>query len=162
PAHRMRRLEDRLMSSYSLTQHKVITMEDIDAAVRAGAKSLLLRDGAILTPSAQEGLARHGMVIEKGRAESAGAASDWDRLFRTPRSQSNKNQTLRGRAKTVEPPVRGRNRRHPPLPPHRYRRDPHADPGQQGRPPSRRPLPRRPRRQTTRRQPPPHQRDPPA
>jgi L-fuculose-phosphate aldolase len=90
----VRRFEDRLMSSYSLTQHKVITMEDIDAAVRAGAKSLLLRDGAILTPSAQEGMARHGLVVE--RATSQGSASvpvnDWERLFTTPEAEAIKNE----------------------------------------------------------------------
>jgi L-fuculose-phosphate aldolase len=82
------------MSSYSLTQHKVITMEDIDAAVRAGAKALVLRDGAILTPSAQEGLARHGLVVERAasQASASGPANDWERLFTTPEAEAIKKE----------------------------------------------------------------------
>jgi len=82
------------MSSYPLTQHKVITMEDIDAAVKARAKSLLLRDGAILTPSAQEGLARHGLVVERATsaASASGPSNDWERLFATPEAEAIKKE----------------------------------------------------------------------
>ena len=37
-----------------LTKHKVIVAQDVEDAVKAGAAELLVRDGAIFTPSAQD------------------------------------------------------------------------------------------------------------
>ena len=45
------------MTSFDLTHHKVIAAEDIEAAARAGATELLVREGAILTPSARDAVA---------------------------------------------------------------------------------------------------------
>lgn len=78
------------MSGYPLTQYKVITNEDIDAAVKAGAKSLLLREDAFLTPSAQEALGRHNLAIERAshNGTASAPANEWDRLFATPEAEA--------------------------------------------------------------------------
>lgn len=78
------------MTSFNLTQHKVITMEDIDSAVKSGAKMLLLREDAFLTPSAQEGAARHRLEIQRAATTAAQSpsATEWDRLFTTPEAES--------------------------------------------------------------------------
>ena len=44
------------MTSFDLRQQRVITMEDIGEALRAGAQELLIREGAILTPSARDAI----------------------------------------------------------------------------------------------------------
>jgi L-fuculose-phosphate aldolase len=64
------------MNSFDLRQQKVITGEDIEAAGRAGAAELLVREDAIFTPSARDAAAQKGMsIINKPAAPAATAAS---------------------------------------------------------------------------------------
>lgn len=85
------------MSSIDLRQHKVITLADVEQAGRAGAKELLLRPDAMLTPDASEAVARYGMALGGRAAASAygspssapsGGGSQWDALFRTPEAEA--------------------------------------------------------------------------
>lgn len=79
------------MSSFDLTRHKVITAQDVEDASRAGAKELLLREDAILTPSAQEAAKARGLVERKGGKPSASAASPeskWEKLFHSPEAET--------------------------------------------------------------------------
>lgn len=84
------------MSSFDLTKHKVITAQDVEEASRAGAKELLLREDAILTPSAQEAAKARGLVERKGGKPAAAAAapasapaeSKWEKLFRSPEAET--------------------------------------------------------------------------
>ena len=77
------------MTSFDLRQQRVITMEDIGEAVRAGARELLIREGAILTPSARDAIAEKGLAVtaESGAA-NAPAASSWDHLFNSPEAEA--------------------------------------------------------------------------
>ena len=77
------------MTSYDLTRYRVVTLEDIDAAVRAGAGELRVQAGAILTPSAQEAVAAKRLTLKsvEGGA-SAGAANEWERLLNSPEAEA--------------------------------------------------------------------------
>jgi L-fuculose-phosphate aldolase len=85
------------MASFDLTQFTVVAMEDVEAASRAGADELLVRAGAILTPSARDAIgARNLRVITRdGAAPAATAAKaaaastgEWDRLLASPEAQA--------------------------------------------------------------------------
>jgi L-fuculose-phosphate aldolase len=77
------------MTSFDLRQQRVITMEDIGEALRAGAQELLIREGAILTPSARDAISEKklSLTVDSGGA-SAPAASSWDRLFNSPEAEA--------------------------------------------------------------------------
>lgn len=75
------------MSTFDLTKHKVITAEDVDAAVRAGAKHLLLREDAIVTGIAQDLIASHGLSSKPG-GSCAASNSQWEALFRSPEAEA--------------------------------------------------------------------------
>jgi L-fuculose-phosphate aldolase len=88
------------MTSFDLTRYRVVTMEDIEAASKAGAKELLLHERAILTPSARESIAARGLSVKNG-ASSEGAApaaarsaGDWDRLFHSPEAEAIKQEIV--------------------------------------------------------------------
>src|SRR5690349_11304779 len=78
------------MSSFDLTEFKVIAAMDIAAAVKAGAKSVTLREGAVVTPSARDAAASAGIQISSSASPSssgvAGPAknSKWEALFNSP------------------------------------------------------------------------------
>ena len=77
------------MTSFDLRHQSVVTLEDIDAAARAGAKELLLREGAIVTPSARESISAKGFsVAEAGAAQKPQAAGPSDRLFTSPEAEA--------------------------------------------------------------------------
>jgi L-fuculose-phosphate aldolase len=82
------------MTSFDLTQHKVIAAEDIEAAARAGATELLIRDGAILTPSARDAVADRGLSMKTAANSNSNPASSsqWDRLFRSPEAEAIKRE----------------------------------------------------------------------
>ena len=56
-----------------LTAQKVVTQGDVDA-LPAGASEVLLCEGAIVTPSAREALARRNIAVGSGSATTAGGA----------------------------------------------------------------------------------------
>jgi L-fuculose-phosphate aldolase len=51
------------MSSVDLTQHKVVSSRDVEAALRSGAKELRVADGGIITPSARDLLRKMGVTL---------------------------------------------------------------------------------------------------
>ncbi len=81
------------MKSFDLTQYKVVTMDDIEAASKAGATELLVRDGAIFTPSARDAITAKSLTV-KGAAGAqsfgsapGGDAAKWDALFHSPEAE---------------------------------------------------------------------------
>src|SRR3954449_12906642 len=56
-----------------LSELKVITLADIETAVRSGAKDVVLAENAILTPSAKEALQVRGVATRSGSKPSAAA-----------------------------------------------------------------------------------------
>ena len=54
------------MKSFDLRQFRVITLEDIDNAVKAGAKEVLVQSRAILTPSAKDACTARGIAVKGG------------------------------------------------------------------------------------------------
>lgn len=84
------------MSSLDLTKHKVIVAEDVAAAVKAGAKELLVRDGVIFTPSARDAISAHGLTLLTGAVAAPGApaATQWDALFHSPEAEAIKAEII--------------------------------------------------------------------
>jgi L-fuculose-phosphate aldolase len=80
------------MSSLDLTKHKVIVAQDVEDAVKAGAAELLVRDGAIFTPSAQDAVSAHGLTLVTGATTpgtgSTVASAQWDELFHSPAAEA--------------------------------------------------------------------------
>ena len=78
------------MNSFDLTQYKVITAQDIQDACAAGAKELRLREGAILTASAQDVVASSGLSVSRAcgasKAQSS-SAPQWDALFHSAEAE---------------------------------------------------------------------------
>jgi L-fuculose-phosphate aldolase len=77
------------MNSFDLTQYKVVTMDDIEAASKAGATELLVRDGAILTPSARDAINAKNLTLKStGSGQAAGKVEPkWDALFHSPEAE---------------------------------------------------------------------------
>ena len=77
-------------------------MEDIDAAAKAGAKELTLREGTIFTPSAREAIAERGFTITSegaapasaGAGQAGAASNDWERLFNSPEAEALKAEII--------------------------------------------------------------------
>jgi len=77
------------MNSFDLTQYKVVTLDDVEAASKAGATELLVRDGAIFTPSARDAIAAKKLTVKGGGAAQSAAQADpkWDALFHSPEAE---------------------------------------------------------------------------
>ena len=81
------------MNSFDLTQYKVVTQDDVEAASKAGATELSVRDGAIFTPSARDAINAKNLTIKSASgAQSSAAASGagsakWDALFHSPEAE---------------------------------------------------------------------------
>jgi L-fuculose-phosphate aldolase len=85
------------MSSFDLTEFKVIAAMDIAAAVRAGAKSVALRPGAVITPSARDAAASAGIELATSAAASLSGApatgnSKWEALLNSPEANRAKDE----------------------------------------------------------------------
>jgi L-fuculose-phosphate aldolase len=76
------------MSSIDLRQHKVITLADVEQAARGGARELLLRPDAMLTPDASEAVSRFGMTLGGRAATPAAGDSHWETLFRSAEAEA--------------------------------------------------------------------------
>lgn len=78
------------MNSFDLTQYKVVTLDDIEAASKAGATELLVRDGAIFTPSANDAINAKSMTTRSaaGSASSGKPAAKWDAMFHSPEAET--------------------------------------------------------------------------
>ena len=94
------------MKSFDLRQFRVITLEDVDNAVRAGAKELQVQARAILTPSAKDAITAKGLKVTGGCCDDcattggggcvscAGGASsgslsgtEWDKILNSPEAE---------------------------------------------------------------------------
>ena len=80
-----------------LTQHQVISARDIEAAAQAGAKSVTLRAGALLTPSARDAASARGVAIGYSGSPAgsvAGGLSKWDALLASPEAEKIKEEIV--------------------------------------------------------------------
>jgi L-fuculose-phosphate aldolase len=80
------------MKSYDLRQYSVVTMEDIDAAVRAGATELVLRPGGMLTPSARDAVSSRNLTVRNeaaaGQAGGGAGQNEFERIFNSPEAET--------------------------------------------------------------------------
>ena len=79
------------MKSFDLSEYKFVTLADVEAGIRAGAQELLIREGAVLTPSARDAVAERKLALRTaahGAAGSAPADAAWDRLFHSPEAEA--------------------------------------------------------------------------
>lgn len=71
-------------------------MEDVEAALRAGAQELLLREGTIFTPSARDAIAAGNLSVKTHcDAGAAKAAGKWDALLASPEAEAIKAEIIR-------------------------------------------------------------------
>ena len=94
------------MKSFDLRQFRVITLEDVENAVKAGAKELLVQPRAILTPSAKDACTAKGIRVKSGCCDScatgggscvscsvgagssnAPSATEWDKILNSPEAE---------------------------------------------------------------------------
>jgi L-fuculose-phosphate aldolase len=97
------------MKSFDLRQFRVITLEDVENAVKAGAKVLLVQPRAILTPSAKDAVTLKGLAVKGGCCDvcattggggcvsCSGASSassgpalsstEWDKILNSPEAE---------------------------------------------------------------------------
>lgn len=87
------------MSDVDFSILKVITAQDIEAAAKMGAKSLNVRDGAVITPSARDTAAARGITLSMNGAAPAAAASrrrtHWDDVLNSPEAEKIKAEIVR-------------------------------------------------------------------
>jgi L-fuculose-phosphate aldolase len=89
------------MSSFDLTEFKVIAAMDIAAAAKTGAKSVLLRQGAVITPSARDAASSAGIELSMSATASvpansggapSGNKSKWEALLNSPEANRAKDE----------------------------------------------------------------------
>jgi L-fuculose-phosphate aldolase len=80
------------MSSFDLTEFKVIAAMDIAAAVKSGAKSVAVRQGAVITPSARDAAASAGIEFSMSNAPAAAGSSKWDAMLHSPEARKIKDE----------------------------------------------------------------------
>jgi L-fuculose-phosphate aldolase len=82
------------MKSFDLRQFRVITLEDVENAVRDGAKELLVQSRAILTPPAKDAVTAKGIKVTGGCCGGSDGASaaplsgtEWDKILNSPEAE---------------------------------------------------------------------------
>jgi L-fuculose-phosphate aldolase len=88
------------MKSFDLRQFRVITLEDVDNAVKAGAKEVLVQSRAILTPSAKDACTARGITVKGGCCDDGAcgcgtnshspagpSATEWDKILNSPEAE---------------------------------------------------------------------------
>ncbi len=85
------------MKSFDLRQYNVVTMEDVEGAVRAGATELVLRPNAILTPSAKDAVSARNLSIRDEAPAGGGATgqNEFDRILNSPEAEKIKAEIVR-------------------------------------------------------------------
>ena len=81
------------MKPVDLTTYSVVALRDIDGCVREGAGEILVRERAVLTPSAREAVERHGIVMRT--APAAGATASRPAAAASPAPRPKESQALR-------------------------------------------------------------------
>ena len=77
------------MSTFDLTQYRVVTAQDVDAATQKGAKELLVQERAIITGAARDMITARGLTTRTpGAAPAAATGSEWDKLFFSPEAEA--------------------------------------------------------------------------
>src|ERR1017187_7306773 len=82
------------MTSFDLTAYRVVTAEDIDGAIRAGSREILVREGAIFTPSARDAISAKGLAIQSQAPGAAAPANQWQALFHSPEAETIKAEIM--------------------------------------------------------------------
>jgi len=88
------------MDSADLTGRNVVTGRDIESAAQSGVKEVTVRRGAVLTSTAREALARHGIKLNQdGSAAPLGPAAgrgNWraERIFNSPEARAVKEEMV--------------------------------------------------------------------
>jgi L-fuculose-phosphate aldolase len=83
------------MTSFDLKHQRVVTMEDVEDALRAGARELLIREGTILTPSARDAIAAGNLSIRTSGAGAAKGGCKWAALLASPEAEAIKAEIIR-------------------------------------------------------------------
>jgi L-fuculose-phosphate aldolase len=87
------------VKSIQIADRKVIVLEDIEKAVQAGATELVVREGAIFTPSARDLAAQKGIALRAGAAAAAGTSTpagnaDAQALYNSPEADRIKDEII--------------------------------------------------------------------
>jgi L-fuculose-phosphate aldolase len=96
------------MHKIDLKGQKVIAVRDLEAAVKAGAREVLVRSNAVITPSARDVARKMGLLLitgddsDDGRGALLGPSGNagqgtgaFDRLFRAPEAEAVKAEIIR-------------------------------------------------------------------
>ena len=83
------------MTSFDLTEYRVVTAEDVEAAIRAGAGEVTVREGAILTPSARDLIGAKAIAL-RFHIPGGGEAADgkWQAMFHSPEAEKVKEEIV--------------------------------------------------------------------
>ncbi|HXE62681.1 MAG TPA: class II aldolase/adducin family protein [Bryobacteraceae bacterium] len=96
------------MKSFDLTQFRVITLEDVQNAVKAGANELQVQSRAILTPSAKDLVTAKGLAVKGGCCDDCGpgtcstgggsstafSSNEWDKILNSPEAEKIKQEIV--------------------------------------------------------------------
>ncbi|HVX67667.1 MAG TPA: class II aldolase/adducin family protein [Bryobacteraceae bacterium] len=84
------------MKSIQLADRKVIVLEDVEKALQSGATELVVREGAIFTPSARDLVAQKAIAVRSGASSAASPAGDADALalYHSPEAEKIKAEII--------------------------------------------------------------------
>ncbi len=93
------------MKSFDLRQFKVITLEDVENAVKAGAQELQVQSRAILTPSAKDLVTSKGLSVKGNCCDDCGPGTcstgsptlsnnEWDKILNSPEAEKIKQEIV--------------------------------------------------------------------
>ena len=82
------------MSTFDLTQYRVVTAQDVDAATQKGAKELLVQERAIITGAARDMITARGLTTRTpgSPSQAVNTGSEWDKLFFSPEAEAVKKE----------------------------------------------------------------------
>lgn len=96
------------MNSFDLRQFRVVTLEDVENAIKAGAKEILVQTRAILTPTAKDAVTAKGIVVKGGCCDNCSSGScqsctsgskplsgsEWDKILNSPEAEKIKEEIV--------------------------------------------------------------------
>lgn len=80
------------MKTVDLTNEKVVTLTDVEAAVKGGATELLIGETAILTPSAREAVELRRIAVRSGSGTAPAGSGPLEPLFTCAEAQAAKEE----------------------------------------------------------------------